>query len=120
MAKKRIATKKAPAIKRDSLQRLDDFLNSVAPGFIGKLNTAEMRATHAEGALRLMQSRLVSILTKDQLEFAKISGISPELYALEFIELWKNRMLQDMNLLLVPLSNSNGPISGRFSATKAF
>jgi hypothetical protein len=62
------------------------------------------RASKAEGELALIKSRLVRLLSDDQLEAAKTCGISPSLYALECIDLYKERMFPQLPRNMRPLA----------------
>jgi hypothetical protein len=82
--------KKAGPNTQELLGRIEVFLGKIAPDVVKRLASAEMRAGQAEADLALIRSKLVALLSPDQIEMAKVCNISPEMYALEVIELWKD------------------------------
>lgn len=64
---------------------------------------AELRAMTAERELAEIRRKIVSLLNPDQLEAAKTCGVTPEFYALECIELYKDKFFPDMPAELRPL-----------------
>lgn len=88
------------------LGRIETFLSMIAPDVVKRLTEAEMRANQAESDLAFVRDRLVALLSEDQLEAAKISGMTPEIYALACIDLWKDGRISKsvFELKLEPLS----------------
>ena len=103
MAKAKKAARK-PSRSAEVMSRVESFLDMIAPDVVKRLTDAEMRASHAESQLALLQSRLVSLLSADQIEAARVCGITPELYTIEYILLWKERMFKDIPVGIVPLN----------------
>lgn len=64
---------------------------------------AEHRAMVAERDLAAVRGKLVRLLSPDQLDAAKTCGVTPEFYALECIELYKERFFPHMRRELRPL-----------------
>lgn len=64
---------------------------------------AEIRAAAAERELAEFRRKLVHLLNPDQIEAAKVCGITPEFYALECIELYKATFFPNMPAELRPL-----------------
>ena len=85
-----MARKKTGPNTTELLARIEAFLGKIAPDVVKRLASAEMRATQAEADLSLIRTKLVNLLSPDQIEMAKVCNISPEMYALEVIELWKD------------------------------
>ena len=52
---------------------------------------AEATAERSVGQLGRLTRRLIEILTPEQIEHARISGVAPETYAIELLHLWKER-----------------------------
>ena len=67
-------------------------LSSNVPLLAQMLKDAEMRAEAATQKYNELSRKLVGLLTADQLDAARVCGVTPEFYAIEFIELAKNRL----------------------------
>ncbi len=64
---------------------------------------AEHRAMTAERDLAVIREKLVRLLSPDQLDAAKTCGVTPEFYALECIELYKEKFFPHMRKSERPL-----------------
>jgi hypothetical protein len=89
MAKAKKTVRK-PNRSAEVLTRVEAFLDKIAPDVVKRLTDAEMRANQNEKDLAFIRYKLASLLSQDQLESANICGMSPEIYALNCIELWKD------------------------------
>lgn len=69
------------------------------------LQDAEMRAAEAHRNYFELSRKLVGLLTPDQIEAAKIAGCTPEVYAIEFIELAKDKLFPKFEAAVQPLSD---------------
>ena len=56
-----------------------------------RTETAEANAERAVGYLGRLTKRLIEILTPEQIDHARVSGVTPEVYAIELLHLWKER-----------------------------
>lgn len=74
------------------VSRMEAFFDKIAPDFSKRLATAEMERDHAVSELKYLQERLVNLLTTVQLEAAVTCGITPELYAIEYVEYYAEKM----------------------------
>ena len=75
MAKAKKVVRKASR-SAEVLNRVEAFLDKIAPDVVKRLTNAEMRATHAETELERLQSRLRYLLSPDQLEAASVCGVT--------------------------------------------
>lgn len=76
---------------------------------------AEHRAMTAERQLADIREKLSRLLSPDQLDAAKTCGVTPEFYALECIELYKEKFFPHMRKSerpLFPAAESGMPIQG--------
>lgn len=76
---------------------------------------AEIRAATAERELAEIRRKLVTLLSPDQIDAAKVCGVTPEFYALECIDLYKAKFFPHMPANLRPLAvlkTSDGQIGG--------
>ena len=73
------------------VKQMERFFDEIAPDLVKRLTSAETRASHAETELARLQLRLTTLLNKEQLEAVKICGTTPEDYAIECIELYKEK-----------------------------
>lgn len=64
---------------------------------------AEMRAIAAERELAEIRRKLVALLNPDQIDAARVCGVTPEFYALECIDLYKQTFFPQMPAQLRPL-----------------
>lgn len=64
---------------------------------------AEHRAMTAERNLAAIRDKLVRLLSPHQLEAAKTCGVTPEFYALECIDLYKEKFFPHLRRDLRPL-----------------
>ena len=92
-------------IAHEQTRLIDSLLNTLGSDFSERLSLAEARAFKAEEELSFIKSKLCSFLSKDQLDAASICGCSPEIYALEFIELWKECMWPKFGVKIRPFSD---------------
>lgn len=92
------AKKRAPQRKRSkgkkvsSQQTLEKLLSQIVPDYTQRLYLAETKAAQLEEAHTLLKNRLVKLLSVDQMEAARICGCPPEIYAIECIDLWKEKI----------------------------
>lgn len=103
---KRATTVRKTAVKRTNPKReqLAQFLDTIAPYLVERLTQAEMDCAHYQQELKQLQGRLASMLSPDQKEAAVVCGVSPELYAIECIELYKEKFFPQMPIKLRPLA----------------
>lgn len=64
---------------------------------------AEHRAMAAERELAEFRAKLVRLLSQDQLDAAKVCGVTPEFYAMECIELYKEKFFPYLAPAMRPL-----------------
>lgn len=62
------------------------------PLLIQDLYRTELRATAAERELAGLKQQIERFLTPDQLEAARVCGVTPAMYFMEYIELCKERL----------------------------
>ena len=74
------------------IDALDRFCSLVAPEFTARLAHAEAEAYKAKYELAFLRSKLAGLLSRDQIEAARIAGCAPEIYALEWIEIQKEHL----------------------------
>jgi len=55
------------------------------------LRDAEARAASAESKFKFISDKLVGLMTPDQMEHAKIAGCAPEVYAIEMLQLYRDK-----------------------------
>lgn len=67
------------------------------------LKEATMRAATAERSYSELARKLTGLLTSDQLDAAEVSGVTPEMYAIEWIELQKKRLWPNHTATFHPL-----------------
>ena len=89
MAKKR---KQVLLAKSADRQRLETFFDTIAPDLVRRLTVAEAKAAHLEEDLAFLRGKLTGLLNKDQLDAARVCGCRPEVYAIECINLWKEKI----------------------------
>ena len=102
MVKKRKAIKSpekrlAEALNEIRSVRFQEFLDEIVPNYTKRLADAEEKRYNAERHLKEMEDRLIRLLTKDQLEAATICGCPPEIYAIEFMEIFKEKKHPDFS-----------------------
>ena len=96
--KRKATDKPAPPVQPtldEIVKKVSETFARIAPDAIKRLTEYELRAKHAEERLAFLNDKLVGLLTKDQLEAAKVSGVGPADYAIYWIELWQKKMFQD-------------------------
>ena len=72
------------------------------PLLVQDLYRTEMRASAAEKELAEIKSEILAFLTPDQIEHARIAGVTPTLYFLEYVSLCKEKLFaQAANTLAV-------------------
>ena len=98
----RAKTKRTP--RTSILASLESFLATIAPDVVRRLTSAERRADEAERKYGIIRDKLVSLMSPDQIDAAKIAGCSPEVYALEYLELWKDHLFPRTAGAFRPLS----------------
>ena len=103
MKRKKHARKRARR-KVDITKSLEQLLRQIVPDFTMRLATAEQRAERTEIELTTLKQKLVGLLSKDQLEAAKICGCAPEVYAIECIEIWKEKIFPSFPKGIRPLA----------------
>lgn len=79
----------------ETLDRIEAFLSKIAPDVVKRLESAEMRVARAEAESAVIRNKLVSLLNRDQIEAARICNVTPEFYALEYIELWREKLFAE-------------------------
>lgn len=67
------------------------FFDTIAPDLVERLTSSENAANRANQRLAFIEGKLVGLLSKEQQEAAKICGISESDYALNLIELHKEK-----------------------------
>lgn len=67
------------------------------------MHRAEIRAATAERELAEIRRKLVSLLSADQIEAARVCGVTAEFYALECIELHQQTFFPHLPARLRPL-----------------
>lgn len=113
---------KAKASRKTKLEYRVDGLERIVGGLVVKSRTpdsrpllaqllkeAEMRAAKAEQLYNELARKLSGLLEPDQLDAARISGCAPELYAIEWIELQKERLFPSPSTLYQPFSELRKP-----------
>ena len=86
-------TKKKRERKRlSTTKRLEELLSTIVPDYTQRLVQAEALCTKTQEELRVLKDKLTSLLNDDQLEAAQICGCPPEVYAIEFVQLWKEKI----------------------------
>ena len=90
------------------MQSHEGLLQQIVPDFTKRLSSAEQRAERSEVELATLRARLVGLLSLDQLEAAKICGCPPQVYAIECIELWKEKIFPSFPKEIRPLSELKG------------
>lgn len=99
----------------ETLERVEAFLSKIAPDVVKRLASAEMRAAKAESELAFLRGSLVRLLTSDQLEAARTCGIAPEMYAIEYIDLWKERMFLECPVGIRSLTELKQDVKFRYN-----
>ena len=94
--------------RKDTIKSLEGLLKQIVPDFSIRLGQAERRAVVAEEALGLLKKRLTQLLSPDQLEAARVCGCSPEVYAIECIEIWKGKVFPSFPNNIRPLHGLQG------------
>lgn len=72
------------------------------------LKDAEMRAAAAEKKHGELVRKFVALLSKEQIEHARIAGVLPEDYAIEWIGLCKEKFFSDNQLILQSFKELEG------------
>ena len=80
-----------------------DQLDRVGAKLLVKLNAAEMERDQARKDFDFVKFKLTRLLNEDQLDAAKTCGIEPWMYAIECIELYKEKFFPQMPSHLRPL-----------------
>jgi hypothetical protein len=65
--------------------------DNIAAKVLLRLNAAEIERDQYLKELTFLRKKLTSLLTKDQLEAARICCVTPEMYAIELIDLWRHK-----------------------------
>ena len=100
--KKKTNSTRAKA-RRDTIKSLEGLLKQIVPDFSIRLGVAERRAAVAEEALESLKKRLIQLLSPDQREAARICGCPPEVYAIECIQIWKEKIFPSFPNIIKPL-----------------
>ena len=108
MKRKPKARKKRARPASRLMHSLECLLNQIVPDFTERLASAEHRAKRSEEELTTLRGKLAGLLNKDQLDAAKICGVTPEMYAVECIEIWKERIFPSFPAEIRPLSELKG------------
>jgi hypothetical protein len=82
------------------LTKAESFFDNTLPRLVESIIQGRSGQERAEAELRRLQDRLVGILSKDQLEMAMSIGVTPANYAIEFVEIWKEKMWADVCQML--------------------
>ena len=94
--RKRKATAKPEPVVQPTLTEIVAKVTAafaeIAPNAISRLTEYELRAKYAEERLKFLHDKLVGLLSPDQIEAARISGCPPEVYAIEWIEIWREQI----------------------------
>lgn len=85
----------APTLGETSIAHEQDAIGRNAL-LLQDMYRAEHRAMKAERELAEISAKLVRLLSPDQLDAAKVCGVTPEFYALECIELYKEKFFPHM------------------------
>ena len=93
---------RSPSLGETSIAQAQDTIGRNAL-LLQDMYRAEHRAMTAERQLAEFRNKLVRLLSPDQLDAAKVCGVTPEFYALECIELYKAKFFPQMAPNLRPL-----------------
>ena len=80
------------------LDRIEAFLRTGAD-MTERVREAELMAAYHKNQYNILNDRLAALLTKDQLEAARVCGCAPAVYAIEFIELQKPRIFPSEHIV---------------------
>lgn len=73
------------------LASIDGKLDKYGPSAILRLNAAQMERDEYKRQLEFLKAKLAGLLSPDQVEAAKICGCRPEMYAIEVIDMYKEK-----------------------------
>lgn len=88
--KRRIRTTKIKVTKADLINELEAVKVSLNDRKL--IADLEQRCLYVENQYYQLRKRLIDLLLPEQIEAAKICGCSPEMYALEWIEIYKTSL----------------------------
>lgn len=108
MKVRRRRNKSRAQARKDTIQSLESLLKQIVPDFSIRLGQAERRAKEAEESLALLKKRLTQLLSPDQIEAARVCGCSPEIYAIECIEIWKAKIFPSFPTEIQPFQALRG------------
>ena len=108
MKHRRSARKKRARPESDLVQALKRLLQQIVPDYVQRLASAEHRAERSEEELTVLRGKLAGLLSKDQLDAATVCGVTPEMYAIECIEIWKEKIFPSFPAEIRPLSELKG------------
>lgn len=74
--------------------------NQISGDSVRLIADAQERARYDRAALDRLNGRLVGLLSADQIEAARISGCDPAIYAIEWIEIWREKMFPKDGVIL--------------------
>ena len=77
-------------------QRRRDYAEAAIAGLpeiMHRMRAAEERASVSEAKLSYLKDKLINLLNADQLEAARVCGCDPEIYALEWIDIWRKQIM---------------------------
>lgn len=108
-----LVQKRRPNRTAEVVERVEAFLDKIAPDVVKRLTSAEMRANRAESELARIRERLIAHLTPEQIEVAKFCEMGPEFYAMELIDLWRegrvSKSALEIQLRPLPQVKMTGP-----------
>jgi len=99
----RTRQRRAPSLGEASIADANDMVARNAL-LLQDMYQSEGRASKAERELAEIRAKLVRLLSPDQIEAARICGVTPEFYALECIELHKAQFFPYMPAEFRPLA----------------
>ena len=105
MKRKRKTHKSPPKRKADLHRSLEQLLQQIVPDYVQRLASAEAKAERLGKELITLKVRLAGLLSKDQIEAAKVCGCAPEIYAIECIDIWKEKIFPSFPEEIRPLSD---------------
>lgn len=76
----------------DIVKKVTAAFAEIAPDAIKRITEAEVRVKHAEDNFAFLNEKLVGLLSPDQIEAAKICGVDPAIYAINWIDLWREKI----------------------------
>jgi hypothetical protein len=95
LRKRRTNSRAKPSSSSLLLASIDSKLEKMGPKLLRELRIAEMERDEAVKNLKYLNEKLTNFLTPDQVDAALTCGISTSDYAINFIDLWREKILKD-------------------------